>query len=578
LSVQAGRGEQRAVRGRCFVSRWIDSLTTATLGLVFVLVPAIGLAAEPSRPSERPLPDLEFEAPAESPSLLPPIPPLEDPRLAPTADPALELFVARWLFEGNTAYSDVELRAVVEPWTGRAIGPAELQSARDALTLHYVDAGYFTSGALIPDQDVSEGSIRVEIVEGSLEDIEIEGNERFRDFYLRERLELGGSTPLHVPTLERRIRLLQQDDRIGRIDASLRPGERIGEARLEVSVQEDDALHGSLETSNYIAPSLGDIRGRFEAGHSNVLGVGDELWMLVGGYEAGPEFEAGYRVPVTRYDATIGISGRWSESELVDRLGEELDVEGEFWNFEIDLRQPVYRTPELDLAVGLTTALRQSNTRILGEEINEVGPRTRVLVLRFYQELFWRGGNQVLAARSTTNFGLEGLGSTHSKRSDIPDSRFVSWLGQVQWLRRFDPWNVELLIRGDIQLSNDPLLGLEQYSAGGHYTVRGYRENQLVRDQGYSSAAELRLPIWRDRVDGRTLVQLAPFFDVGGGWNRNRPTLSPTTLYSTGLALRVAPWPFLRADVTWARRLADVERPDGLQGNGFQFQVVVDLF
>ena len=80
----------------------------------------------------------------------------------------------------------------------------------------------------------------------------------------------------------------------------------------------------------------------------------------------------------------------------------------------------------------------------------------------------------------------------------------------------------------------------------------------------------------RGRVDGRTLFQLALFFDVGGAWNRNRPTGSPTTLYSTGLALRVQPRSFLRGEITWAKRLANAERPQGLQGDGVQFQIVAE--
>jgi hemolysin activation/secretion protein len=327
-----------------------------------------------------------------------------------------------------------------------------------------------------------------------------------------------------------------------------------------------------------MSPSLGDVRGRFEVRYTNLTGLGDELWAMVGGYESGPELEGRYEVPVTRYDTSVAFGARWTDSDLVDDIGKELDIEGKFWNFELDLRQPVYRTPEVDLVLGLTAALRQSDTEILGNQFNEVGSRTRVFVFRLYQELLWRGHNQVIAARSTLNFGVDALGATHADRSDKPDSQFVCWLGQLEWLRRFDPWQIEVLLRGDLQLSDDPLLGLEQYAAGGHANVRGYRENQLVRDQGFSGSAELRFPLWRDPVDGRTLVLLAPFFDVGGGWNRNRSTPSPTTLYSAGVALRVEPWRFLRGELTWARRLAHVERPDGLQGNGIQFQVVMDLF
>ncbi len=532
-------------------------------------------AADPIDPSTRPLPKPTLEAPEPLPELLPPIPPRRSPALDLGVEPELGLVVREWVFEGNTVFEDDELARVLAPWIDRRLSPAELQAARDAVTLHYVEAGYFTSGALIPDQEVRDGRVRVVVVEGELSEIVIEGNERFRDFYLRDRLALGGRKPLHVPTLERRVRMLQQDERIARIDAALRPGDELGQARLEVRIEEASPLSLEVETSNHMAPSLGDARGRLLGGHNNVAGLGDSFSFLVGGYEAGPELEARYRIPLNRYDTSIELGGRWTDSDLVEGLGEELDVTGEFWNFEVDLRQPVYRTPEIDLSVGTIFALRQSDTEIAGIEFNEVGDRTRVFVARVYQELLYRGRNQVFAARSTTHFGLPAFGSTNSDRGSIPDGRFIAWLAQMQWLGRFDPWGIELLLRGEVQLSEDPLLGLEQYALGGHATVRGYRENQLVRDQGYSVSAELRLPLIRDRVDRRSVLQLAPFFDMGEAWNRNRPTPGQRRLHGLGFAIRVEPRPFLRAELSWAHRFDDVDIEDGLQNDGVQFQIVM---
>jgi len=533
-------------------------------------------AQEGMRPAERDRPTAELEPLPPGEPLLPPIPPLRD---APQQGPAAgaTVVVRRWRFEGNTAFDDDALARVLAAWVDRPLAPEDLQSARDAITLHYVRGGYVTSGALIPDQDVTDGEVRIEVVEGSLAEIEISGHEVFREGYLRRRLALAGAAPLHVPTLERRIRLFQQDRRIERIDASLRPGNRLGEAKLAVLVQESHPVHASVSTDNHIAPSLGDVRGRVELSHDNLLGIADELSLLVGGYEAGPELEAHYEIPITPWDTSLRFGARWSDTALVDSIGEALDIEGEFWNLEIDLRQPLYRTPELEVGLGLLAAVRQSDTEARGIELNEVGPRTRVSVFRLYQDLLWRGSDHVVAARSTVNFGVDLLDATRSSRSEVPDSRFVSWLGQLQWVQRFSPWNLEWLLRGELQLTEDPLLSIEQYAAGGYATVRGYRENQLVRDQGYAASAELRLPIWRRSVDGRALVQLAPFFDVGGAWNRNRQTGTPTTLYSSGLSLRVQPWDWLHGELTWAERLADVERPDGLQGDGIQFRVVMDM-
>jgi hemolysin activation/secretion protein len=104
---------------------------------------------------------------------------------------------------------------------------------------------------------------------------------------------------------------------------------------------------------------------------------------------------------------------------------------------------------------------------------------------------------------------------------EIPDGEFFAWLGQFQWVRRFDPWGAQLVFRTDVQLAEDPLLSLEQFAMGGHATVRGYRENELVRDNGIISSLEVRVPLWSD-TPGRPMVELAPFFDWGNSWNTDR--------------------------------------------------------
>ena len=159
---------------------------------------------------------------------------------------------------------------------------------------------------------------------------------------------------------------------------------------------------------------------------------------------------------------------------------------------------------------------------------------------------------------------------------DLPDSQFLSWLGQFQWARRFDPWGVEAVFRTDVQLTSSPLPSLEQFSMGGHATVRGYRENQLVRDQGAVASLEFRIPLWRDSV-GIPILQLAPFADVGRSWNRRRSELSPRTLYSAGVGLRFRISEYVDGNVYWGEQLRDIPSPQDhdLQDDGIQFRLVV---
>ena len=131
-----------------------------------------------------------------------------------------------------------------------------------------------------------------------------------------------------------------------------------------------------------------------------------------------------------------------------------------------------------------------------------------------------------------------------------------------------------MIARLDAQLALDPLLPLEQFAVGGHATVRGYRENRFVRDNGWVGSLEFRVPIWR-RSSGRTVLELAPFYDYGRSWNRDRPTPQPEVLESAGLGLIAPISAMFYAEVYWGHALSDV--PDisdehNLQDDGLHFR------
>jgi hemolysin activation/secretion protein len=77
--------------------------------------------------------------------------------------------------------------------------------------------------------------------------------------------------------------------------------------------------------------------------------------------------------------------------------------------------------------------------------------------------------------------------------------------------------DAEGVVRLGTQLTEDTLPSLEQLSIGGVESVRGYRENRLVRDNGAVGSFELRIPLIHR--SGHTELQLVPFVDAGYGWD-----------------------------------------------------------
>lgn len=114
---------------------------------------------------------------------------------------------------------------------------------------------------------------------------------------------------------------------------------------------------------------------------------------------------------------------------------------------------------------------------------------------------------------------------------------------------------------------------LEQFGLGGQLSVRGYRQDALLTDNGLLFSAEFRVPILRAAKIGGVL-QLAPFIDVGKGWNVNEENPSPNTLVGTGLGLLWKQTDNFSVRLDWGIPLISVDGDKrSLQENGLYFSV-----
>jgi len=520
-----------------------------------------------------------FESPKEQEPVLPAIPEPTAPQQAPSSGPGV--FVKGYRFVGSTVFSDAELEAVVAPWADRAIRSEDLVSVRNAVTQLYLKHGYVNSGATLPDQDFEGGVIEIQIIEGSLAEIRIAGNRQFRSRYLSERIWRGAATPLEIGKLSEQVEILQQDPRIRKIAARLVPGERRGEAILEVDVEETNRFGVDLRFSNHEPPSIGALAGQVEPALENLVGWGDELrgeFTITDGLE---RYRGRYEIPFTRWDTRLLLEARYAESKVVENPFDVLDLESSFQSYEIGLIQPVYRSPQTQVELSVIGDWRQSQTQLLGDDFPFPGSGTHngkatASVLRFAADWLRRDQNQVFAARAQLSWGIDALGATINGGQQ-PDGRFVAGLLQLQWARRFGSLGIEAIVRGDLQLANDPLLTLEQFAVGGYATVRGYRENQRVQDEGAVASLEIRVPVWRDpRYLG--VIELAPFVDYGHVWNQSeRPDKRAKTLASAGIGLRWRLPRFVSAQIYWGQNFNSVDTSGNLQDHGVMFLVSCHL-
>jgi hemolysin activation/secretion protein len=561
----------------------VGVVALALLPLAAALFPSLAYAQAGVLPgAERPeLEPFAPEEPVRKPLELPPIPAPPDDRTG-RLSAGLSVMVESFRIEGSSVFSAEELEALTAPYTGRAISSEELLLARDAITDYYVERGYHTSGAIVPDQDVADGVVTIQVVEGTLADVEVRGTRRFRAGYFRTRLRRAGQTPVNVDRIEEQLQRFQRDRRVERVSASLNPGTQRGESVLTLDVEESRFYGLALGFANDSSPGVGSYTGHVEPHVSNLIGYGDELNSSFQISDGLRQYDARFAVPLPPFDTSLILHFQRSESNVVEEPFDILDIESESTTYGITLDQPVLRTSEHEIHLGATAEYRESKTEVLDQCFSFVfgtdDCKNQVSVVRAFAGWTWATPTTVVAARSTVSVGVHALGSSR-RRSPLPDSEFVAWLGQLQWAHRLPKQLLrsEIVTRFDVQLANDPLVGIEKFSVGGMRTVRGYRENQYVRDNGLVASVELRIPVWRDSR-GRAIAQLAPFVDYGRSWNEEAIT-NTEDIASIGVGLRVSPWEWLRGELYWGGRLKKAPKiSDDIQNDGIHFAIVVVPF
>ncbi|MES1023166.1 ShlB/FhaC/HecB family hemolysin secretion/activation protein [Gloeocapsa sp. BRSZ] len=534
-----------------------------------------GVTLPPDTPEtiERTIPQPP-QPPQTPPELPSPAPRLEVPPTPSPETPPLigdRFLVNRVEVLGSTVLQD-EIAELTEAFANREVTFEDLIQLRTDITQLYIDNGYVTSGAFLPvNQDITSGVVTIQVVEGELERIDIDGLQRLRSEYVRSRLENASKTPVNQQRLERALQLLQIDPLIRQVNAELTAGSTAGRNVLQVSLQEAPPFTAGLTTDNRQSSSIGSLQGSVFATHNNLLGFGDRLSAEYGVTEGLDIYDINYAIPVNARNGTLGLRYGNSDSRIIEDPFRDFDIKSDTRTLSLSFRQPVSQTPTNEFGLSLAFDLRRSRTFLEGEpfSFNE-GPdngESRVSVVRFAQDWVDRGTTRVLAARSQFSFGIDAFDATINDTGT--DGRFFSWLGQFQWVQQLSP-RIVLLSRIDAQLTPDSLLSLERFGLGGVDTVRGYGQNEIVADNAILGSVEVRFPLTSDP----NRLQIAPFFELGTAWNNRFPNPDPTTLAGLGLGLRWLVSPSLALRLDYGIPLIAVHNQgNSLQDNGFYFSL-----
>ncbi len=552
-------------------SHSISKLVHIVAALLTPNVWAVGIAQSTDRPSlQQPSrPDFLSEKQGFT---LPKIP--DTSTVAPQRE---NIYIAQYQFQGNTVFDESQLQTLTIPYRDRTVRIDELEDLRQQITHFYIDHGYINSGARILSNALKEGVLTFDIVEGKLDDVQIHGQERLNENYIKNRLL--NDEPLNINDVKEKFQLLLTDPLIASMQGSLLPSAQSNRSILSIDVIRARPYQVTFFGNNYRPPSVGGEGGGVSSWVSNLTGLGDTLNFTFQASEGTRLYSGGWSMPISDKGTLAYFNFTEGDSWVMESPADNTDITSKVHNIEGGISHPLIENLQRKLTIGSSFAVRQNDTRLLGnsfsfnEGVNS--GHTQATVVRFYQEHIERRENQVLALRSTFSVGLNALGSTPQTNINFPSSEFFAWLGQGQYAHQVLDNGSQIVLRGHVQVSNSSLLPIEQIAVGGVNTVRGYRENELVRDEGFSNSVEFHYPLVGE-PNAKQVLSLVPFVDYGGAWNRNQ---SARYLLSTGLGLN---WKFdqVNAEFYWAHKLntPEMSQHHDLQDEGVHFQLKLDAF
>lgn len=483
---------------------------------------------------------------------------------ASTAAPA-RLDIFEYYVSGNSVLDPEVVAQACAPYLGPARTPDDVDHARAALEAAYRDRGYKTVGVSIPQQTVRDGVVRLEVVESKVGHLTVRGSK----FHSIEQIKAHvpslseGAVPNFTAVEHDIVAVNQQPDR--RITPALKAGAAPGLVDVDLVVDDELPLHGSLELNNRRSQDTSSQRVLASLSYDNLWQRGHSV--SISGQIAPQDrddaqvFYGSYLARFANSPVSVLLSALRSDSDVSTVGGTNVVGNGTVIGLRGVWALPASESFYSSLSFGLDYKHFRNEV-----SLGEGGEGSLTTPIEYYP--FALGYTGLLrSARATTQvdvgarFAFSGLGSDNEEFG--VNRAFAR--GQQFSLRASVDHTRELFagLRGRLrlggQITDQPLISNEQFSAGGLDSVRGYLESEALGDSGWDASLELRSPSLFGSAELIDDLQLYAFVD--GAHLRLRKTLpeqqAAYSLGSGGLGLDMHLGQWVNGAFVWAYPFKD---------------------
>jgi hemolysin activation/secretion protein len=493
------------------------------------------------------------------------VPQQEDLTTPPNADRQKFQFQSLQI-EGATVYTQERLSFFYKTLIGKDISLADLYAIATKITQLYRQNGYVLSFAVVPEQTISEGKARIQVIEGYIEKIELEGAPKPQ----LDRIEAIAnnilvSRPLRAKDLERSLLLV--NDLAGiKARAVLRRGSSLGTSTLLVRATYNP-INAFGEITNRGTEEVGPLRAQVGVSLNSIVEEGERLTLRAATSLNNPSElalgSASLTFPVGNDGLLLNLEGSYTNVNPRGVL-ENLGINGRTIALEAGLTYPIVRSRETNISI--KGSFDYTDSRSESELLNAVLSQDRLAVLRVAVQF---DNTDSLGAFQGSFQLSQGVGGTEIGTATEPLSRAAGSAVFTKINLNLSrnlilPSQFNLVFSSTAQLTGDSLLTRELFGLGGATFGSAFNPDELLGDYGYGLRIELQRPILYKAFGLGMATQPYVFADYGQVF-RNAPTAAERpsdALGSVGLGVRHSfgsnafvglelAFPFERTDVSF---------------------------
>lgn len=478
--------------------------------IVLLSVAGIAQAAPPPPEPSIPVPDAgqilqQIERDLEV-KPLPVQPSIEE--IAPEPeDQGPKVTIKEFKFQGNQLISEAELQGALESLTGREITITQLKTAPDLIAALYRERGFIAT-ALLPEQDITEGVVIIQIVEAVFSGAKVEGEygkdyKRIRPSIIEGIIESHQEKgkPLDQSFIDKALSLIQKMAGFF-VTPSYKAGRAEGTTDLVLNVKDKPLVSGNFMADNTGGRSTGRDKQTAMLNLASPFSLGDDFSLTYMNSNGTSYGRAAYHVPVGNHGLKLGVNTSYLAYDVIikDNGLDEVKPKGNSKVYGLEASYPLYTTKTTNLNLELNYDHKTFTNRRLEAEGYVNISDYKVDVASF---ILSGTRNDGLLAGGINNASIEyaygHVNMDHAPADqidgDIDGARTRGYYGRTKLNLSRDQFitdTVVLSVSGSQQWASKNLDSSEKFYLGGINGVRAYPTSEGAGSEGYLFKAELR--------------------------------------------------------------------------------------